>query len=188
MSGKCVPEKQSELAVCSLGRDCTGSGSCAEPYGFCPLGWKVRSPGLELFLKHFLRSPRLAWREYRERSICSVLICICTLSCIHYLTSLGLGRGSRAECGSSMRFPAPCGELSRTVNETVARAGQVPAGGLVEPGRLQGPSCARVTWPSAGASWPGRSVRDDPHWSCRGHTRPRGSHTGPFLGFVSHAL
>lgn len=188
MSGKCVPEKQSELAVCSPGPGLHGVGELCRTLRILSSWVESKESGLELFLKHFLRSPRLAWREYRERSICSVLICICTLSCIHYLTSLGLGRGSRAECGSSMRFPAPCGELSRTVNETVARAGQVPAGGLVEPGRLQGPSCARVTWPSAGASWPGRSVRDDPHWSCRGHTRPRGSHTGPFLGFVSHAL
>ncbi|CAI9176210.1 unnamed protein product [Rangifer tarandus platyrhynchus] len=73
-------------------------------------------------------------------------------ACCFILWVSGLGRGSRAECGSSMRFPEPCGELSRTVNETVARAGQLPAGGLVEPGRLRGSRCARVTWPSEGAS------------------------------------
>ena len=112
VSGKCAPETQSELGSLLPGPGLHGSGSCVEPYGFCPLAWKVRSPGLELFLKRFLRSPRLTWREYRERSICSVLLCICTLSCIHYLTSLRLGRGSRAECGSSMSLPEPCGELS----------------------------------------------------------------------------
>lgn len=55
-------------------------------------------------------------------------------SAVRYLTSLGLGRGSGAERRSSMSFPEPCGELSQTVNETVARTGQEPAGGWASPG------------------------------------------------------
>lgn len=68
-------------------------------------------------------------------SICSVLIDIYILFSTHYLTSLGLGRGSGPERVNSMCFPEPCGELSHTVNETVARAGQEPAGARASPGR-----------------------------------------------------
>lgn len=92
-------------------------------------------------------------------SICSVLIHIYILSCIHYLTSLGLGRGSGPECVSSMCFPEPRGELSHTVNETVAEAGQEPAGAQASPGRgpampgqFQRVQLCQVTWLSQGAS------------------------------------
>lgn len=44
-----------------------------------------------------------------------------------------------------MCFPEPCGELSQTVNETVARASQDPAGGWASLGL--GP--ASETWPAS---------------------------------------
>lgn len=77
----------------------------------------------------------------------------------YYLTSLGLGRGSRPECVTGMCFPEPCGELSHTVNETVARAGQEPAGaraspglGPAMPGRFQRVQLRQVTCLRQGAS------------------------------------
>lgn len=148
MSSNTIPENQNQKLTLDQGYK--GLGSCNFTFFGILLG-RVQSPGLELFLKHFCCSPPLGGKR-GSWSICSILICICTLSCIHYLTSLGLGRGSGAECGSSMCFPEPCGELSQTVNETVARTGQEPAlaGHLWAqtqqcPANFEGSSCARVT-------------------------------------------
>lgn len=44
-----------------------------------------------------------------------------------------------------MCFPEPHGELSQTVNETVARASQGPAGGWAS----LGPGPASETWPAS---------------------------------------
>lgn len=56
-------------------------------------------PGPEAFAKPAL--PQLAGLTQGLEHMFA-LICICSLSCIHYLTSLGLGRGSGAKGGSSL--------------------------------------------------------------------------------------
>lgn len=68
--GKCVPERQSELAVCS-GPGLHGVGELCGTLWILSPCVKSKESGLELFLQRFLRSPRPAWKEHRERSICS---------------------------------------------------------------------------------------------------------------------
>lgn len=56
-------------------------------------------------------------------------------------------KGKQSQCGSSMRFPEPCGELSQTVNESCeGRPGASRWPGPSRPGpSFQASSCAGVT-------------------------------------------